>query len=201
MQYNLLFYFKIFQWQYNEAMQFVLRVAPKIYLLAQRAYLIFKYMRQKCYIKKSLISQIELFSIAVQYYFTKPKTVCFANNSISYDHYSNHICTTHVIILFYTIISSVYVRIQKIILWVQDSMQQYSSSSIKGNGKLIFFFNVKRNLHGSAPYSVVEFNLSSSKYWTISTKDPQGLYREISPQELDLDRVKGEPFLLAIFLL
>ena len=75
-----------------------------------------------------------------------------------------------------------------------------SSSSIKGNGKSIFF-NVKRNLHGSAPYSVVEFNLSSSKYWTISTKDPRGLYREISPQELDLDRVKGEPFLLAIFLL
>ena len=143
MQYNLLFYFKIFQWQYNEAMQFVLRVAPKIYLLAQRAYLIFKYMRQKCYIKKSLISQIELFSIAVQYYFTKPKTVCFANNSISYDHYSNHICTTHVIILFYTIISSVYVRIQKIILWVQDSMQQYSSSSIKGNGKSIFFLMLK----------------------------------------------------------
>jgi len=59
---------------------------------------------------------------------------------------------------------------------------------------------VRRNLHGSAPYNAVGFNLSSSKYWAMSKNYPED-YREISPQELDLDLVKGEPFLLAIFLL
>ena len=47
-------YYKVYQWQYNEAMRFVLWVAQKNNLQAKWAYSIFKYMKLKSYEKKCL---------------------------------------------------------------------------------------------------------------------------------------------------
>ena len=54
-KWSTFFYSKVYQWQYNEAMKFVLWVAQKIYLLAWMAYSIFKYIKLKSYEKKNYI--------------------------------------------------------------------------------------------------------------------------------------------------
>ena len=51
-KWSTFFYSKVYQWQNNEAMKFVLWVAQKIYLQAWTAYSIFKYTKLKSYDKK-----------------------------------------------------------------------------------------------------------------------------------------------------
>ena len=51
---QLFTYPKIFQWQYKEAMQFVLWVAQKIDLQAWRVFSIFKFMKLKSYDKNNI---------------------------------------------------------------------------------------------------------------------------------------------------
>ena len=51
---QLFIYPKIFQWQYKEAMQFVLWVAQKIDLQAWRVFSIFKFMKLKSYDKNNI---------------------------------------------------------------------------------------------------------------------------------------------------